>query len=57
LATFFADLGAELIIPVVEEVTEDILRRTYCLERAKKSLFVRLFTPGPFESGVRLFLF
>jgi len=50
-------LGAELIILVAEEGTEDILRRTYCLQRAKKSLFVRLFTPGTFKWGCVRFLF
>ena len=57
VATFFVDLAAELIIPDTEEVTEDILRRTYWLSMTLKSLFVRLFTPGPIKSEVRLFLF
>jgi hypothetical protein len=38
--TFFVDLAAELIIPDTEEVTEDILRRTYWLSMTLKSLFV-----------------
>jgi hypothetical protein len=35
VTTFFVDLAAELIIPVAEEGTEDILRRTYCYKQVK----------------------